>query len=56
MDQAQLDITKKEDEMKETEEDTKANIDAEAMEAKEKKDKVHMCFISLSIAVIINDY
>ena len=40
VDQTQLDITKKEDEMKETDEDTKANIDAEAMEAKEKKDKV----------------
>ncbi|XP_017765082.1 PREDICTED: SWI/SNF complex subunit SMARCC2 isoform X2 [Eufriesea mexicana] len=40
IDQSQLDITKKEDELKETEEDTKSAVDNETMEAKEKKDKV----------------
>ncbi|XP_060824576.1 SWI/SNF complex subunit SMARCC2 isoform X1 [Bombus pascuorum] len=40
IEQSQLDITKKEDELKETEEDTKSTMDAETMEAKEKKDKV----------------
>lgn len=41
IDQSQLDIAKKEDELKETEEDTKSTMDAESMEAKEKKDKVN---------------
>ncbi|XP_078053730.1 SWI/SNF- related protein mor [Augochlora pura] len=40
VEQTQLEIGKKEDEMKESEEDTKTPVDVEAMEAKEKKDKV----------------
>lgn len=38
--QTQLEITKKEEELKETEEDAKSTVDTEAVEAKEKKDKV----------------
>lgn len=47
VDQNQLEIPKKEEELKETEEDTKSTMDAETMEAKEKKDKVNSSFILL---------
>lgn len=40
VEQSQMDISKKEDESKESEEDTKSAADPEAVEAKEKKDKV----------------
>lgn len=40
---SQMDITKKEDESKEGEEDGKSTTDLEAAEAKEKKDKVRHC-------------
>lgn len=40
--------------MKETEEDTKVNVDSEAMEAKEKKDKVNSCFLFLYHLYIIS--
>lgn len=55
IDQSQLDITKKEDELKETEEDAKSTMDAETMEAKEKRDKVNNYFIFshlLNISII----
>lgn len=39
---SQVDVTKKEDESKEGEEDAKSTTDPEAAEAKEKKDKVNI--------------
>lgn len=42
VEQSQIDITKKEDESKEGEEDAKSTTDLEAAEAKEKKDKVNI--------------
>lgn len=36
-----MEITKKEEDSKESEDDTKSSVDAEAIEAKEKKDKVN---------------
>lgn len=53
IEQSQLDITKKEDELKETEEDTKSTMDAETMEAKEKKDKVNYFTMSSLLNIII---
>lgn len=53
IEQSQLDITKKEDELKESEEDTKSTMDAETMEAKEKKDKVNYYFTMSSLLNII---